>query len=87
MALIARIQGLTEESLPLVAPPWEVVMSAAFRAIVATYSGQPQIAKDASAQATTAMTADFCPSLSALGYSMAAIHSDATRANKVAQME
>ena len=87
MALIARIQDLAEKSLPLVAPPWEVVMSATFRAIVATYSGQPQVAKDASAQATRAMTADFSPSFSALGCWMAAIHSDAPRADIVTQME
>ena len=77
----------TEKSLPLVAPPWEVVMSATTRAIVATYLGRPQVAKEASAQATRAMTADFSPAFSALGCWMAAIHSDAHSMNVVAQMD
>jgi predicted ATPase/class 3 adenylate cyclase len=87
LELIGRIQDLSERSVQPSTPPWAVVMIATFRAIVATYSGQPDVAKAATARAMSAMPADFSPSFSALACWMTAMHSDAPRTEVVTQME
>jgi predicted ATPase/class 3 adenylate cyclase len=85
--LCSRIQDLSERTISSASPPWAVAMSATFRAVVATYSGQAQIAKEASAKAVAASPSDMSPSFRAIAGWMAAVNSDAPRAEGVARME
>jgi class 3 adenylate cyclase len=67
--------------------PWAVAIAATFRAIIETYTGHSDLARQASARAVAAAPRDLAPSFAALVGFMAAVHSDAPRTDVVAQME
>jgi predicted ATPase/class 3 adenylate cyclase len=85
--LAGRVQDLSERAVSENTPPAVLAVTAGMRAIVATYSGQPEIARQASITATELIPTDFSPSLRAIIGWMAAVNSDAPRSEVVAQME
>ena len=85
--LAARLQDLSEQAATEGAEPAVLAGTSAMRAVVATYSGQPEIAKQASITATERIPADLSPSLRAIIGWMGAVNSDAPRTEVVAQME
>jgi predicted ATPase/class 3 adenylate cyclase len=85
--LAGRLQDLSEQTAAEGAEPWALAMTATRRAVVATYSGQPAIAKQACATATELIPPDFSPSFRAQTGWISAVNSDAPRTEVAAQME
>jgi hypothetical protein len=85
--LAGRLQDLSEQTAAEGAEPWALAMTATRRAVVATYSGQPAIAKQACATATERIPPDFSPSFRAQTGWISAVNSDAPRTEVAAQME
>ncbi len=85
--LAGRLQDLSEQAVAKNTEPWVTILTATIRAIVATYSGEPDIARQASITAAEGISADLSPSICALTGWMSAVNSDAPRAEVAAQME
>ncbi|MEY2398003.1 MAG: hypothetical protein QOJ00_1177, partial [Actinomycetota bacterium] len=87
LPLCTRLQDLAERAVSASSPPWAIAMCATFRSVVATYSGDAETARDASARAVAAAPPDMSPSLRSVVGWMDAVNSDQPQAVRVEKME
>lgn len=87
VGLAGRLQDLAEQAIDDGAEPWAFALTAAIRAAVATYSGQPGIAKAAANTAAERAPADLSPSIRVVIGWMRAVNSDAPRAEVIVELE
>jgi hypothetical protein len=85
--LADRSQQLAEASAARSHDLWATPFIVGSRALLATYSGKPDVAAEALTTCFTAMPADYAPTLRAAGGWILAMNSDAPRAEVVTQME
>ena len=85
--LAGRLQGLAEIAVVDSQESWAPALTASTRSCLATYSGEPEIAKQAIDKAIELEPADYCVTLQAFSGWLAAMNSEAPRAEVVAQME
>jgi predicted ATPase len=85
--LADRVTQLAERAAEEAGDRWVPTVVTGYRALVATYSAQPDIAADALAACFAGMPADYSPTLRATAGWISAMNSDAPRTEVVAQME